>query len=206
MASSSSSNQVNKEVSMQIDYGESLQIKGRTMKLEEWKLTVQVENPVDFVSLTRNKCDLTSFLRYQDLSGYFTMLDGPTYENMVKHFWVRAEIYDKYAAKAEKDHLVLLDPSLEGKPRAEMGIKEFTRTEIHSSIMEIPVTITEEVIGRACRRNVEGAFQWDLKQTSSWKPIVIQTLFKGNAKGKYADMEKEHKMFQKLMQECFIPK
>ena len=43
---------------MQIDSGESLQIKGRTMKLEEGKLTVQVENPVDFVSLNRHKCDL----------------------------------------------------------------------------------------------------------------------------------------------------
>ena len=82
------------------------------MKLEEWQLTVQVDNLVDFVSLTRNNCDLTSFLRYQDLSGYFHMLDGPTYENLVKQFWVRTEIYDKYAAKAEEDHLVLLDPNL----------------------------------------------------------------------------------------------
>jgi len=45
--------------SMQITTGESYQIKGRTMKLEEWDLTVQTENPVDFVSLTRNGCDLT---------------------------------------------------------------------------------------------------------------------------------------------------
>ena len=148
---------------MQIDYGESLEGKGRTMKLKEWQLTVQVENLVDFVSLTRNKCDLTSFLRYQDLSGYFTMMDGPTYENLVKHFSVRVEIYNKYAAKAEEDHLILLDPSLEGKSRAEMGLKEFTRAETRSSIIGIPVTIIEEVIGRAYRRNVERAFQWDLK-------------------------------------------
>jgi len=72
--------------------------------------------------------------------------------------------------------------------------------------MGIPVTITEEVIGRGCRRDVDGAFQWDLKQTSSWKPKVIQTLFKGDAKGKYDDMEKEHRMLQKLMQECFLLK
>jgi len=56
------------------------------MKLEEGQLTVQVENPVDFVSLTHHECDLSSFLRYQDLSGYFTMLDGPTNENLVRYF------------------------------------------------------------------------------------------------------------------------
>jgi len=82
MASSSS----NQETTMQLNTGESLQIKGRTMKLEEGQLMVQVENPVDFVSLTRHDCDLSSYLRYQDLSGFFTMLDGPTYENFVKYF------------------------------------------------------------------------------------------------------------------------
>jgi len=139
---------------MQLNTRESLQIKGRTMKLEEWQLTVQVENPVDFVSLTRHDCDLSSYLRYQDLSGYFTMLNGPSYENLVKYFWVRAEIYDKYAAKAEEVHLVLLDHSLKGKARAEMGLKEFTRTKIRSNVIGIPVIIIEEVIGRACRRSV----------------------------------------------------
>ena len=46
MASSSST----QGFSMQLNTGESLQIKGRSMKLEEWQLTVQVENPMDFVS------------------------------------------------------------------------------------------------------------------------------------------------------------
>jgi len=86
---------------MQLIIREGYEIKGRTMKLEEGELTVQVENPVDFVSLTRQKCDITEFLRLQDLSSYFTMLDGPSYENLVRYFYVRAEIFDKYAAEAE---------------------------------------------------------------------------------------------------------
>jgi len=162
---------------------------------------------VDFVSLARHDCDLSSYLRYQDLSGYFSMLNGPSYENLVKYFWVRAEIYDKYAAKAEEDHLVLLNPDLKGKSRDEMGLKKFRRTEIRSNVMGIPVTITEEVIGRACRRSVEGAFQWSLnKKTSDWIPVVKQSLFKGKKDGKYCDMKKEHKVLQKLLQECFLPK
>jgi len=49
-----------------------------------------------------------------------------------------------------------------------MGLKEFTRTEIRSNIMGIPITITEEVIGSAARRDFEGSFQWNLnKKTSS---------------------------------------
>jgi len=31
-------------------------------------------------------------------------------------------------------------------------------------------------------------------------------LFNGNLAGKYSDMEKQHKVLQKLMQECFLPK
>lgn len=60
--------------------------------------------------------------------------------------------------------MVLLDPRLKVKSRAKMGLKEFTRTEIRSHIMGIPVTITEEVIGKSCRRKVEGEFQWTLNK------------------------------------------
>jgi len=36
--------------------------------------------------------------------------------------------------------MVLLNPNLKGKSRAEMGLKEFKRTEIRSNVMGIPVT------------------------------------------------------------------
>jgi len=177
------------------------------MKLKEGQLTVQVENLVDFASLTRHECDLSSFLRYQDLSGYFTMLDGPTYENLVRYFWVRVEIYDKNVARLEEHEKVLIDPSVEGKTREELGLKPFTETEIRSNIMGIPVTITEDVIARACRITVKGSIEENLNSvTSHCKGIVKDYMFKGNAKGKYKDMQKEHKVLQKLMQECFLPK
>jgi SNF family Na+-dependent transporter len=54
-----------------------------------------------------------------------------------------------------------------------MGLKEFTRTKIRSNVMGIPVTIIEEVIGKACRRQVARAFQWNLnKKTSTWISVV----------------------------------
>ena len=59
MASSSSSNQA---TSMQVDYGESYKNKGRTMEITEDELVVQVENPVDFISLKHHDCDVSNYL------------------------------------------------------------------------------------------------------------------------------------------------
>jgi len=36
----------------------SYEVRGRTMSLEEWELNVQVENPVDLLSLVHHGCDL----------------------------------------------------------------------------------------------------------------------------------------------------
>jgi len=53
-------------------------IKGRTMSLEEWDLNVQVERPVDFISLAHQGCDIRSYYEAQGLMDYFNMLNGPT--------------------------------------------------------------------------------------------------------------------------------
>ena len=45
------------------------------------------------------------------------MLIGATYENLIKCFWVRAEVYDVHAAKMEEHEKVMIDPNLEGKTR-----------------------------------------------------------------------------------------
>jgi len=78
------------------------EIKGRTTSLEEWELTIQVERPVDFASLLHHGCDIMEYYESQDLGHYFSMLNGPTYDNLEKHFWVRAYVYDKHAAKCEE--------------------------------------------------------------------------------------------------------
>jgi len=90
MESSSSS----QGVSMQIDYGESYIFRPKTMKTDEENLVVQVETPVDLISLKHHGVDVSSYLLHQGLNYYFGMLNGPTYEALVKHFWVRASIYD----------------------------------------------------------------------------------------------------------------
>jgi len=90
MASSSS---VPESTMQEITQGTSTQqetpgyeIKGRTMSLEEWELTVQVESPLDFTSLAYHGCNIKEFYEFQDLLHYFDMLNGPTYVNLIRHF------------------------------------------------------------------------------------------------------------------------
>jgi len=92
------------------------------MSLEEWELIGQVESPIDFLSLAHHGCDLRDIYQAQGLMEYFSMLSGPTYLTLVRHFWVRAKLYDQKATQLEMDEKVLIDPSLEGKTREEMGL------------------------------------------------------------------------------------
>ncbi|RHN60246.1 hypothetical protein MtrunA17_Chr4g0023561 [Medicago truncatula] len=64
------------------------EIKGRTMSLEEWDLKVQTENQVDFKSLAFHRCDISKYYEAQGLVDYFKFLNGPTYQTLVRHFWV----------------------------------------------------------------------------------------------------------------------
>ena len=95
------------------------------MSLEEWELNVQVENLVDLLSLAHHGCDLRSIYQAQDLTYYFDMLNGPTYLSLVRHFWVRAQIYDLKASQLEMDEKILIDPNLKGKTPEEIGLEPF---------------------------------------------------------------------------------
>jgi len=100
------------------------------------------------------------------------MLNSPTYESLVKHFWVRASVYDKHVAKLEEDQKVLIGPSLEGKTREEMGLEPFVATEIRSSIMGVPVFINQEIIAYMIGRASEGNYKNGLdnnNKKSPWK-------------------------------------
>ena len=109
---------------------------------------------------------------------YFGMLSGPTYLTLVRHFWVRAQLYDQKAAQLELEEKVLIDPSLKEKTREEMGLKPFRGEEIRSSILGILVAISVDTIAGVIRRASGGKYIFGLKgKKSSWKP-TLQTLNK----------------------------
>jgi len=153
MASSSSVPETNmQEAVPTTQEAPAYEIRGRIMSLEEWELNVQTKNPVDFNSLSHHGCELKSYYEAQGLMDYFNMLNGPTYKNLIRHFWVRAQVYDRKAAQQEMDEKVLIDPTLEGKSREQMGLEPFTVTEIRSSIIGIHVFISQEVIAYVIKR------------------------------------------------------
>jgi len=163
MASSSSvpeSGNPNQQVAKQQDQPEraAYLISGSTMKLKEHQLKIQVENPVDFKSLTFHGCDIKEFYAAQGWLQYFNLLNGPTYKALVRHFWVRASIYDKKATEEEERNQVLLYPELAGKTREEMHLEPFTGTEIRSSVMGVPIQITEQIIASVLGVKAEGIY------------------------------------------------
>jgi len=178
------------------------------MKLEQWDLVVQTERPADFESLARHDCDIKGYNKAQGLLPYFNMLVGPTYVGLVKHFWVRASIYDKHAAMLEEHEKVLIDLSLGGKTREELGLEPFVETEIRSSIMGVPVFINQSMIECVIRRKAEGEFEdgLDGNKKSTWNKTVAETMFGEKMKGTSGTMSKKKRVILKIQNDNLLPK
>ena len=103
---------------------------------------------------------------------------------------------------------MLIDPTLEGKTRKEMGLEPFSCTEIRSSIMGIPVFISENIISFVLRRASEGIFKGGIgnSKTSPWNEVINQSIFNGSRKGAYSDLSMEKKMLLKIQNENLLPK
>ena len=207
MASSSARQETSSSGSgLQINSGSSYVIKPKTMAIPLESFEVQVESPVDFASLKRNGMNLDSLMAAQQFFDYFNMLNGPTYVKLVKDFWVRAEVYDVDAAKVEELQAVARDPSLKGKTRKEMGLEPFRQTEIRSAVMGIPITITEEVIAKACKVASTGRFLWNDSTKHPLLEIFTIVVQKGNPATKLVDIEDNNRMLLKFMTDCFFQK
>jgi len=191
---------------MQLDTRSSYLIKPKTMTIPFESFDVQVESPVDFASLKRNGMNLDALIEAQRLFDYIRMLNGPTYVKLVKDFWVRAEVYDQEAAKLEETQAMSRDPSLKGKSRKEMGLEPYKRLEIRSAVMGIPITITKEVIARACRIAPEGRFQWNVSKKNPLLESYTNLLLKGDPSTKLVDMDGNHRMLLKFITDCFFQK
>ena len=184
----------------------NLQIKAKTMAIPLESFEVQVESPVDFASLKRNGMNLEAEIVAQQMFSYFEMLNGPTFITLVKDFWIRAEVYDIDAAKDEELQAVISDPSLKGKTRKEMGLESFRHTEIRSAVMGVPITITEEVIARACRVEPTGRFVWNITRKHPLLESFTSVVLKGNSATKLVDIDIHHMMLLKFLTECFLQK
>jgi len=167
-------------------------------------LEVQIESPVDFASLNRNEMWLETLISAQELFPYFHMLNGPTYVELVKDFWVRAEVYDEEALMNEEIQAVINNPGLKGKTKEEMGLETFKETEIRSAVMGVPITITEEIISKACRTEASGRFLWNITKKHALLERYTSVVLKGNPSTKLVDIDPKHRMLLKFLTECFL--
>ncbi|KAK2381442.1 hypothetical protein QL285_069039 [Trifolium repens] len=114
------------------------------------------EKFVDFESLKVNGIDIQSLFYDQQWKNYFEMLNGFVYYDIVKYFWQKATIFDKFNADEEVRKMVEKDGSLKGKTRTQLGLKPFKGKEIRSNIMGINVLITQEHIAKILGLDNEG--------------------------------------------------
>jgi hypothetical protein len=121
---------------------------------------------------------------------------------------VRDSVYDRNAAKLEETDKVLIDPTLKGGTREEMGLEPFRCIEIRSNIMNIPVFISEEAISFVLIKDASGKYAGEISNptTSPWNEIVNQSMFNTKKKGAYADLSMEKKMLLKIQNENLLPK
>ncbi|MCI42972.1 cullin-like protein, partial [Trifolium medium] len=79
--------------------GKSLIFTGDTMKFNIGLIKLLPEKMVDFESLKLNDFDIEELFLNQGWKRYFDMLNGPIYLNMVKEFWMKAQVFDEVSAR-----------------------------------------------------------------------------------------------------------
>ncbi|KAK2355107.1 hypothetical protein QL285_092547 [Trifolium repens] len=114
------------------------------------------EKFVDFESFKVNGIDIQSLFYDQKWKNYFEMLNGFVYYDIVKYFWQKATIFDKFNAGEEVRKMVEKDGSLKGKTRTQLGLRPYRGKEIRSNIMGINVLITQEHIAKILGLDNEG--------------------------------------------------
>jgi hypothetical protein len=99
----------------------------RPYKFDE--LNFAIECPVDFESLRVNEYPAvkTRFER-QGMIYYFDILNGPTCNEFVKEFWMKASVVTKTVYQERLKELIAEKPELYGKTPAEMGLRPFVST------------------------------------------------------------------------------
>ena len=159
--------------------GKSLAITPNTASISKDSLRIQIENIVDFGSLERNKVVITDYFARQQWGPFFQMLNGPTYTELVKLFWIKAFVFTEVDAAAEEESVVRNNPSMKGKNRAEMGLSEFTETEVRSNVLGLDMVITESMIRKLLQIPSGGLFFLGQKGESDHAELIEKTLHEG---------------------------
>src|SRR4030042_3036752 len=102
-----------------------MELKPVIIPFTEDELEIIRDSVIDFQSLAITEEDadfnVLPLFEAQGWTNYFKMLNGSIYDSLVKHFWLRAEVFDKRAADEELKQLQIENESKMGKTRKQLG-------------------------------------------------------------------------------------
>ncbi|KAK2423386.1 hypothetical protein QL285_033842 [Trifolium repens] len=168
-------------------------------------LQFAIENPIDFESLRVNGFpEVKDRFERQGMVYYFDVMNGPTYTELVKEFWMKESIIAKDKYNENLKQLIKEKPELRGKSPAEMGIRPFVTTEIESFVAGFRVSIRVDHIFEALKLSDDGLF---IKSTDCVGPDVDEFIFKPKADPKdKLEMTNLSKVIYKILIDSIISK
>jgi hypothetical protein len=106
---------------------------------------------------------------------YFEILNGQTYNEFIKEFWMKASVITKTMYQERLEELIVEKPELYGKTSAEMGLRSFVSTEIESYVYGFIVAFRLEHIYEALKLSDGRLF---LNTSDPIEPEVEEFIFK----------------------------
>ncbi|PNX89862.1 hypothetical protein L195_g045984, partial [Trifolium pratense] len=176
------------------------------------KLELIIEQPVDFESLKANGYDVKKYFENQYWMNFFDILNGPVYTELVKDFWPRCEVVEKEDAEREYKLKVAENPKVnKGKSRSELGLRDFTETEIRSGVSGFEEVITQTTIAELLKIPNEG-FYIDFSKEGKDSPyanMINRYLYETEITeptNKTLHLKKPVKVLVKIMQGSIFPR
>ncbi|KAK2403840.1 hypothetical protein QL285_053240 [Trifolium repens] len=146
----------------------------RPYKYDE--LNVAIENPVDLESIRVNGfAEVVHLYKKQGLEYYFDLLNGPTYTEMVKEFWMKASVITRDVYDRKVKDKIKENPEFKERTPEEMGLRSFISTEIESFVAGFRISIRLCHILEALKLKRDGVI---IKHSVEAGPVVDEFLFK----------------------------
>ncbi|KAK2456967.1 hypothetical protein QL285_004284 [Trifolium repens] len=175
----------------------------RPYKYDE--LNVAIENPVDLESIRVNGfAEVVHLYKRQGLEYYFDLLNGPTYTEMVKEFWMKASVITRDAYNKKVREKIEENPELQDRTPEEMGLRSFVSTEIESFVAGFRISIRLCHILEALKLKRDGLV---LRHTDEAGPEVEEYIFKpkANPKDKF-EWTNNCKIIYRILIDSVLPK
>ncbi|WJX77819.1 NADH:ubiquinone reductase (H(+)-translocating) [Trifolium repens] len=175
----------------------------RPYKYDE--LNVAIENPVDLESIRVNGfAEVVHLYKRQGLEYYFDLLNGPTYTELVKEFWMKASVITRDVYNRKVREKIEENPKLQDRTPEEMGLRSFVSTEIESFVAGFRISIRLCHILEALKLKRDGLV---LRHTDEAGPDVEEYIFKpkANPKDKF-EWTNNCKIIYRILIDSVLPK